>query len=258
MSSPQPSIELLSLTDLEAACRRETERYRQGKASDARFCLEIFRRALHQQPSSAARDAAVHGDDRAVPVYVDEDARVLLVRIYSPYVRSQLKNANAPAASLEDLEQQVWLRFWQAARQELSFSSLAGALDYLTHIAYSVRIEALRHIWKQQREESLNLLNHTAGEDALVDARADPFDHYAQQRIRARYREVITDPLEYRIFRLRYSLGLRPRAIADFLKREGVAIKDRPPTADAVSRVLELIYRRLRQDPELRDLLGGE
>jgi hypothetical protein len=68
----------------------------------------------------------------------------------------------------------------------------------------------------------------------------------------------IADPLEYRIFRPRYSLGLRPRKIADFLKREGAAIKERPPTADAVSRVLELIYRRLRQDAELRDLLGGD
>jgi hypothetical protein len=150
------------------------------------------------------------------------------------------------------------LRFWQAARQGLTFPSLAGALDYLTHIAYSVRIEALRQFWKQQREESLNLSNHTAEEDALVNAGADPFDYYAQQRIRARYREVIADPLEYRIFRLRYSLGLRPRKIADFLKREGAAIKERPPTADAVSRVLELIYRRLRQDAELRDLLGGD
>jgi hypothetical protein len=257
MVSPPP-IELLSLTDLEAVCRRETERYRQGKASDARFCLEIFRRALHYQPASAAPDAEMPGDARAVPAYVDEDSRALLVRIYSPYVRAQLKHADTPAASLEDLEQQVWLRFWLAARQGLSFSSLAGALDYLTQIAYSVRIEALRQIWKHQREESLNLSNHASGEDALVDAGADPFDHYAQQRIRARYREVITDPLEYRIFRSRYSLGLRPREIADFLKREGAAIKDRPPTADAVSRVLELIYRRLRQDSELRDLLGGD
>ena len=258
MGSPPPSIEFLSLINLEAECRRETERYRQGKASDPRFCLEIFRRALHFQPASAAPGTAVHGDDRAVAAYVDEDARALLVRIYSPYVRAQLKHADTPAASLEDLEQQVWLRFWQAARQGLSFSSLAGALDYLRQIAYSVRIEALRQFWKQQREESLNLSNHTAEEDALVDAGADPFDHYTQQRIRARYREVITDPLEYRIFRLRYSLGLRPREIADFLKREGVAIKERPPTADAVSRVLELIYRRLRQDSELRDLLGGD
>ncbi len=232
MGSPPPSIEFLSLINLEAECRRETERYRQGKASDPRFCLEIFRRALHFQPASAAPGTAVHGDDRAVAAYVDEDARALLVRIYSPYVRAQLKHADTPAASLEDLEQ--------------------------THIAYSVRIEALRQFWKQQREESLNLSNHTAEEDALVDAGADPFDHYTQQRIRARYREVITDPLEYRIFRLRYSLGLRPREIADFLKREGVAIKERPPTADAVSRVLELIYRRLRQDSELRDLLGGD
>lgn len=255
MVSQPPPIELLSLTSLEAECRRKTERYRQGRASDPRFCLEIFRRALQQQPASAVPDAPLYGDNRVVSAYVDEDACALLVRIYSPYVRTQLKNASAPAASLEDLEQQVWLRFWQAARQGLTFPSLAGALDYLTHIAYSVRIEALRQLWKRQREESLSY--HTAEEDELVDAGADPFDHYAQERIRARYREVITDPLEYRIFRLRYSLGLRPREIADFLKREGVAIKERPPTADAVSRILELIYRRLRQDSELRDLLGG-
>jgi DNA-directed RNA polymerase specialized sigma24 family protein len=257
MAAHSPSLEQLSLTDLEAACRRETNRYRQDKASDARFCLEIFRRALrHQLAPSADPPTEAVADDK--PVNVDEDACAMLVRIYTPYIRAQLKYIDTPTASLEDLEQQVWLRFWQAANTGLTFTSLAGALDYLTHIIYSVRIEAQRQAWKRQREMSLNLIGDTTGEEALPDAGADPFDDYIRQRVRARYREVITDPLEYRIFRMRYSLGLPPREIADALKREGIAIKDRPPTADAVSRLLELIYRRLRQDPELRDLLGGD
>jgi DNA-directed RNA polymerase specialized sigma24 family protein len=244
--------ESLLIADLEAACRRETQLYRNGQSSNSHYCLEIFNRALR---SVSTAGGAAKGDHGAVAVY--EEACAALVRIYSPYVRSQLVRFATPATALEDLEQQVSLRFWQAAHKGLTFISLPGALQYLMRTAASVRIAAQQQVWKQQREQFFTQAD-TAGAQVLLDQGADPFDQYVQQRVRARVSELLTDPIEYKIFRMRYDLGFPPREIARHLANEGVGLKNRPPTARTVSDLLELCYRRLRQDPELRDLLGGD
>ena len=66
---------------------------------------------------------------------------------------------------------------------------------------------------------------------------------------------MLVDPLEYRVFWMRYSMGLPPAAIARTLVDEGVLIKERVATARGVSDLLDRSCRRLSLDSEIRDLL---
>ncbi len=224
MTQQSPSLEILPLTDLEAACRKETRRYRATEPSDPRFCLEIFRRALLQtdlqsntfhsvrEPPQSVERGVFEQHAHSAPSYQDEEARAVLVRIYTEFITANINRTATHTAVLDDLVDQVWLRFWQAANKGLSFS-------------YSG---------------------------------ADLFAEHIRRRFRARCREVLTDPLEYRIFWMRYGMALPPREIARILSGEGVLIKNRSATARAVSDLLERSCRQLRDDPEIQELLSGD
>jgi RNA polymerase sigma factor (sigma-70 family) len=248
-------IDQRSLTELEQACRRETRRYRRAEASDARFCLEIFCRALRLRSSALGRPTA---NESAAPAYADEEARTVLVRIYSEFIKAQINRAAIRATPIDDLVQQVWLRFWRAANTGLTFTTLEAALNYLKQTTVSMLIEEQRRERKRQRDESLHQLVEEAGEEALTDAGADLFSQHTQRRFRERCREVLADPLEYRVFWLRYSMGLAPREIARMLADEDVPINHRAATPRAVSDLLDRSCKRLQLDSEIRALLEGE
>jgi RNA polymerase sigma factor (sigma-70 family) len=263
---PQESqlISQLSLPELERGCRRETERYRRTGSSDPHFCWEIFRRALQQPASAAVATARSMGAPESADgaglrlsavIEYDEDARTALVQIYTGFIKAHINPSAVASSSLDDMVQQVWLRFWRAARHGLNFSSLEAALSYLRQTVVSTLIEAQRQARKQQRDLSLQQLLETAPDAMPHDTAGSLFDHHAQQRFRARCREILKNELEYRIFWMRYSVGLPPREIARELARAGVQINQRPPTASAVSDMLDRSFQRLRTDPEIHDLL---
>src|SRR5688572_18888112 len=102
----------LSLVELETACRRETKRHQQGKSSDGRFCLEIFRRALL---------LSTMRNDNNPPSYADEAARELLYQLYTPFIEANINRKVLQTTARDELVQQVWLRFWRAANNGLSF-----------------------------------------------------------------------------------------------------------------------------------------
>jgi DNA-directed RNA polymerase specialized sigma24 family protein len=264
------SPETLSLNDLESVCHQETQRYKNGMVSDTRFCLEIFRRALIQinplHTATVPKEAAMIDLDPArsgrirdnAPIYADEAARVALVRIYTEFIKAQISRAAIRTTSIDDLVQQVWLRFWQAANNGLTFPSLEMALSYLKQTTVSALIEDQRRERKRRRDESLQQIITTAGEATLVDSGADLFARHTQQRFRVRCREVLTDPLEYRVFWMRYSMALPPRKVARLLATEGVLIKNRSPTARMISDLLDGSFKRLQLDGEIQDLLRGD
>lgn len=235
-------IEQLPLSDLEQACRKETQNYRRSLASDTRFCQEIFRRALGQ---------LVEG----VPQYMDEEARTILVRTYTPFIEANINRAAVRSLPFDDLVQQVWLRFWRAANRGLSFPTLEAALNYLKQTTVSTLIEAQRQQRKRDRDDSLQQVVGALGEESLNDTTADLFNQHSQQRFRERCREVLVDPLEYQVFWMRYGMALPPREIARILDRQGCRIKEQAPSARAVSDILERSCRRLRLDQEIYDLL---
>ncbi|NNJ11185.1 sigma-70 family RNA polymerase sigma factor [Chloroflexales bacterium ZM16-3] len=242
----------LTIGALADACLRETARWRYNEASDTQFCLEIFRRALL----------------RSDAVFVDEPARETLVTIYTSHIRANISRKAFPHAPGDDMVQQVWLRFWQAATNgSLEFRSLEAALGYLRMVTVSTVIEARKLEWRHQRE--LALVDLTAGEEAgdqsplaMSALRAnpadEPFNALQRARFRERCRELIQDPLSYRIFWLRYSMGLPPREIARQLADSGTRLRDRTPTPRAVSDLIDQVMKQLAADLEIRDLLQSD
>ncbi|NJO83294.1 MAG: sigma-70 family RNA polymerase sigma factor, partial [Blastochloris sp.] len=189
-----------------------------------------------------------------LPSYVDEDARTVLISIYTEFIKAQVSPAATKMMALDDITQQVWLRFWRAANHGLDFPTLSAALNYLKQTTISTLIESQRQARKRLRDESLQQLSES-GDDFQRDGDSDLFSGLTQQRFRSRCREVLSDPLEYRVFWMRYSIGLPPRVIARDLEKEGVQIKGRTPTAGAISDMLDRVFRRLRADKEVQDLL---
>ena len=151
------------------------------------------------------------------------------------------------------------MRFWQAAASaDLVFTTLAAALKYLKRTTVTMLIEEQRRERKRQREDSLQALAEIAGETMLTDIGADLFAQHTRERFRIRCREVLTDPAEYRVFLMRYGIGLPPRDIARELAGEGSLVSGRAPTARAVSDLLDRSCKRLCLDPEIQDLLRGD
>ncbi len=92
----------------------------------------------------------------------------------------------------------------------------------------------------------------------MVRPEADLFHQLVRKRFRDRCREVLRDPLEHRVFWMRYSMGMPPRDIAATLLRTGIQINGRNPTARRISDLLERSCKQLQNDPEIRDLLRSD
>jgi RNA polymerase sigma factor (sigma-70 family) len=240
----------LPLLELESACVRETRRFRERGASDARFCLEIFRRAL--QHSVASGSAPMRS-----PTYADEAARATLVRIYTEYIRAQINRKALGQQAIDDLIQEVWRNFWMAANGGLLFPTLEAALSYLKLATASVVIKHLRRVQSRAREDSIQAMSAETGEAPLPAPDEGPFNAHIRQRFRARVRELLGATLEGEIYWLRYGHGYSPREIAALLAKTPHNADDRL-TARRVSDILERCIQRLSADPEIRDLLQAD
>lgn len=239
----------MALGDLAHACRRETVRFQHGEASNPRYCLEIFHRALRQGDRRL-----VNGTN--VPLYDDEEARTLLVTVYTEFIRAQINRTALPRQIHEELLQDIWRNFWRAANNGLAFDTLPGALAYLRQTAVSELIKHRRARYARLREESLQELAERTGEEFATPA-SDLFAEHVRARFRGRCAEVLADPLEYRVFWLRYGLGYTPKEIASRLAAAGDGAS-RSYTPRRVSDLLERSFRRLSEDPEIRALLQSD
>lgn len=233
---------------IEQKCVEQTKIYRREGRSDERFCLELFRRAL------AITGTNTHG----MPLYADEEARTLLITIYSQYLRALINRQATHTLSVEDIIQQAWLRFWQAARQGFVFTSLGEALSYLQLVLRATIIMARKEERQHRRDESLSTFLREGEEMQVADAFANLFPQHVRRRFDARCRELIVAPLDRRIFWMRFSEGYAPREIAHRLASEGMLLADKPATARRVSDCIERIFAMLERDPEIRDLLQSD
>lgn len=249
MTSGGDDVTLLPLAEVQRRCEDETKRYRDHVASDSRFCLEIFRRAIKHAPSREKLNTVV---------FSDEEARSLLVRMYTGFVHAQMNRKALHWCDQEDIVQQTWLRFWKAVPNLQPFLSLEAALFYLKRTAVSAVIEATRQATQRQREESIQALSDEMNGEEQFAGGVNPVTQQEQERVRTRINELLQNQLDRRIFWMRYSFGLPPREIAPRLGEEGVLIRERLPTARAVSDCLERCIRILQEDPEIRDLLQGD
>jgi len=243
-------VENLPLSSLEAACRRETRQHLRGAPSDGRYCLEIIRRAMLR--------SVEHSDTRAP--YSDSVAQEAFVQIYTEFIKANINRAALYKVSIDDLVQQVWLRFWQAAGSEegLTFTSLEKALGYLKLTTVTAIFEYRRRTRDEWRLSSLDQLAQDSDDEEAHAKSADPFSAYIRQRFRERVRELLIDPLKYRIFWMRYGLMMKPSEVASLLRHEGITMRGRSVTARMVSDELERLFKQLKDDSEIRDLLQSD
>ncbi len=243
------ALQQITLTELVAACKRETARFQHSGTSAPRYCLELFHRALRLS-NTAEADAGT-----ATP-YADDAAREQLVLLYTDYILAQINRAAIPSHWRSELVQDVWRNFWQAANHGLAFNTLAAALAYLKQVTVSEVIKYRRRKYRRAREESLQELTERVGEEPTTET-TDLFETHVRTRFRERCAEVIRDSEEYRIFWLRYGLGYRPKEIARLLTDANPSTSRRY-TERNVSDILERCFRRLSEDSESRALLQSD
>jgi DNA-directed RNA polymerase specialized sigma24 family protein len=231
-------IEYLSLDQLELRCLQETGKWRNKEPNDPEFCLEIFRRALQ-----LARERS--GDTP----HFDEKARALVVKIYTPFIEAHINSRIRRLVELDEVTQEVWLRFWSAARSGLVFDKLPLALGYLrittlTTIHRMVRIEG-------QRPGPLSD-TYTGGNEPIAPDADVPAEH-ERKVLYERMLELIPDRQERLLFLMRYYQGLPPR---EMVRR--LALSDQPLQVEEIYTILDRIKKRLAKDPTIRDLLQSD
>jgi DNA-directed RNA polymerase specialized sigma24 family protein len=221
------SITTLALSAIAQRCQQESQRYFQQLAFDARYCYELFRRALAER---------------------SEGAWELVYRQYAAQVQSWVERHPAFASSGETAEHFVnaaFAKLWSAlsAQKFSHFADLKALLSYLKLCVGSVLIDHARA--KAQPVDDVIDPEHTGDPAPEQEYLADEWRRAFWRRVEQR----LKDDKERKLIYYRFVLDLKPREIckrfpADF------------PVVDEIFVMTQNIVARLRRDPELRKFLG--
>jgi hypothetical protein len=218
----------LPLAELCRRCRDETDHYHRREEFEARYCIEIFRRAI------VGRDEACWTELRA---------------IYKEQLVVWCRRAAANAAfDIDDVEAAAWVKFWRhyTAEKLADATGIAGVLAYLKTCVYSAVIDITRHPARGLPLEKA---------ESAPDPRPGPEQEYAETDESAEFWLVVnrhlTDERERMLLQLKYVLRLKP---ADILRQ----YPDLFSTVDDIYRLTRNILERLRRSPEMRRWLDRE
>jgi hypothetical protein len=219
----------MSLSELAEHCLSEIHKYRQREPSNDQYCLEIFRRAM------------LHHDEHAWELLQQRFQAMMLAWLRRHPRREQALYLD----SEENYVAQAFSRFWLTTvrHQELQFSTLAAALDYLRAALSSTIMDALR---AQMRSRELPMPEPGyAGEPAQEDEEAD-------DGLREIIKSLLPNPREQRVADLLFHCNLKPREILDRCPEEFSDVQE-------IYRLRRNIMDRLlRYRERLRWLLGDE
>src|SRR5215472_14897498 len=125
-----PPYAAMSIPALVDRCSSEEDNYRRGKPSDEQYGMELFRRALQQRDPLAWEAVQQHFGE------------TVLHWMRSHPLRKVICNFD----SEENYVAQTFARFWQATvgRREISFKTLAAALQYLRASLNGTILDTLR------------------------------------------------------------------------------------------------------------------
>jgi hypothetical protein len=187
----------MRLPALADRCMSEINNYRRGEASSDQYCLEIFRRAMQEQ------------DDEAWTVLVERFQEFLL----ATFRRHPMSEAATHLDNPENYVARAFERFWTAAMhtQQVTFTSLGGALRFLRLCLNSVILDTLRP-YARRNEVPLPVPNF-AGEPAVGDQEEG-------SELWKVICDILSDERERRLAFLLYYRNLRPRDIARLFPRE--------------------------------------
>jgi DNA-directed RNA polymerase specialized sigma24 family protein len=223
-----PQTELLSTTELARYCSEETNKFLKQSASDDRFCLELFRRAIIQR---------------------DDPAWASIYQQYAPLVLTWIAQHQSAASLLgqdgsASLVNAAFAKFAQAltpAKME-NFTSLAAILKYLKMCVHSVVADEVRARQARQLEETLETIEH---EPAADDPADNVVSNISAQHLWQIVQEELNGEEERVLIYLAYVQGMKPGEICVQQRRLF-------PTVDDVYRIKRNVLERLRRNRRLQ------
>lgn len=192
----EKSLDAMSLASLTVYCAREMSKYRRKEPSDDRYCLEVFRRAV---------------------VLRDNAAWVVLQQQYSESIRIWLgRHPYREAALRHEIEQNyiddTFRRFWQAmSEQNVTFSTLAGALSYLRLCLHCAIMDTLR----SYSRSNIDVMPEQGHPD-------EPYaeDKYHEDELWEVIQAILPGERERRVAYLHFHCNLKPREIIRYCPGE--------------------------------------
>lgn len=225
--SSETACRTLSVAAVAAQCQEEIDTSRRGKPYEETYSLELFRRTTTQG---------------------DHEAWVWLQRCFGELVLAWLRRhpSRAAACRLESEATYVALafdRFWQATAvtQQVTFSRLSVALQYLRACLHGAILETLRANARQQ--------------EVPLPEPGEPGKPFAEEQ--AESGEVwkvllvmLPSRREQRLAYLLYHCGLGPREIVRFCPQEWSDVQEiyhlRSAILDRLLRNADQLHWRLR------------
>src|SRR5712692_8227887 len=223
-------IESLSINDLARCCSEETSKFLKQSASNDRYCLELFRRAITRR---------------------SEDAWACIYQQYAPLVLTWV-NQHQSATSLlgqdgsAPLVNAAFAKFSQAltpAKMD-NFNSLAAVLKYLKMCVHSVIADEVRSRQARQYEEALEMMEHEPATDDPADS---VISNLSAQGLWQVIQEELNGEDERVLIYLAYIHGMKPSEISSQNRRLF-------PTVDDVYRIKRNVLERLRRNRRLQTM----
>lgn len=222
------AIDQLSVNDLARRCTEETSKFLRQSASNDRYCLELFRRAIVRR---------------------DEDAWACLYQQYAPLVLTWVNQHQSASALLGQdggapLVNAVFAKFAQALTpaKMANFDSLAAILKYLKMCVHSVIADEVRARQSRQYEETLESIEQ---EPAADDPAEDVISGLSIQSLWQVIQEELNGEDERLLIYLAYVQGMKPAEICAQQRRYFPSVED-------VYRIKRNVLERLRRNRRLQ------
>lgn len=223
-----PVIDQLSVNELARRCTEETNKFLRQSASDDRYCLELFRRAIARR---------------------DEDAWACLYQQYAPLVLTWVNQHQSAAALLGQdggapMVNAVFAKFAQALTpaKMANFDSLAAILKYLKMCVHSVIADEVRSRQSRQYEETLDSIEQ---EPATDDPAEDVISGLSIQSLWQVIQEELNGEDERLLIYLAYVQGMKPAEICAQQRHYFPSVED-------VYRIKRNVLERLRRNRRLQ------
>ncbi len=225
-----PQAEHLSVTELAQRCSEETNKFLKQNASNDRFCLELFRRAI------------IIRDDNAWASIYQQYAPLVLTWVTQHQSATPLLGQEGSAP----LVNAAFAKFSQALTPTKisNFDTLAALLKYLKMCVHSVVADEVRSRQARQFEDTLETIEQEpAGDDPADDVVSNISAQYLWQIIQ----EELHRDDERMLIYLAYVQGMKPGEISSQHRRLF-------PTVDDVYRIKRNVLERLRRNRRLQML----
>ena len=224
----QTVLQTMPLSALIERCKRELSNFRNGRQTDERYGLEMFRRVRNN----------------------DQDAWIGLQYCFSDNIliwlyRHPSKETALQLESEENYVAMAFERFWRAAvhRHTLEFTTLAAALEYLHASLNGAILDTLR---SHTRRREVALPEPGFQDEPYVE----DVEEYSE--LWDMLRRMFPDVKDLRVVYLLFHCGLKPREIVQYCPREFASVQE-------VYRIRRNIMERLtRNADQIRRRLGIE